>query len=307
MDRINIAQLNTEFGQLGRLTFGVGQGDLPLLEITHPQATALISLYAGQVLSFRPTSAPEDVIFVSDKAYYQSGKAIRGGIPICWPWFGPDPEGLGRGAHGFVRNRMWQMMRSQTTVEGETKVTLGLADTPETRAIWPHAFELNLVVTVGANLTVELITQNPGNTPFSITQALHTYFKVGDITQVQVLGLDGVRYLDKTDGGIEKLQTGNITIDREVDRIYQNVTAGDLVIVDPVYQRRICINAQGSKTAIVWNPWIEIATGMADLEDTDYQRFICVETANAATDRVTLAPDSEIRLRAHYRVEPGAG
>jgi glucose-6-phosphate 1-epimerase len=302
---MDIAQLNTNYGQLGRLKFISGQGDLPFLEITHPQATALISLYAGQVLSFQPKSATEDVIFVSDQASYQSGKAIRGGTPICWPWFGPDPEGLGRAAHGFVRNRMWKMMQSQTTVSGETQVTLGLSDTPETQAIWPHPFELSLVITVGASLTMELITCNSGNTPFTIAQALHTYFKVGGISQVQVLGLEDVRYLDKTDGSAEKTQVGSIKIDREVDRVYQNVTAGELVIVDPVYGRRIYITAQGSKTAIVWNPWIEIAARMADLDDADYQRFVCVETANAAADVVTVAPDSTARLMANYRVEPG--
>jgi glucose-6-phosphate 1-epimerase len=245
------------------------------------------------------------VMFLSDKAYYQSGKAIKGGIPICWPWFGPDPEGLGRTAHGFVRNRMWNMVRSLTTTDGDTQVILGLSDTPETQAIWPQTFKLTLVVTVGESLTVELITRNQGDAPFTLTQALHTYFKVGDINQVQVLGLDGVSFLDKTDGGVKKTQNGAVTISQEVDRVYMNVTAAELVIADTIFDRRICITAQGSKTAIVWNPWVEITASMADLDDADYQRFICVETANAADDVVTIAPGSEARLVANYRVERG--
>ncbi len=301
----SIAQLNTDYGLTDQLKFVEGKGGFPVIEVNNAKARAVISVYSGQVLSFQPQSEAQDVMFLSDKAYYQTGKATKGGIPICWPWFGPDPEGLGRAAHGFVRNRMWQVVRSLTTAAGDTQVTLGLSDTPETQAIWPHAFELNLVVTVGESLTVELITRNQGDAPFPVTQALHTYFKVGDINQVQVLGLDGGRFLDKADGGVEKTQVGAVTIAQEVDRVYTNVTAAELVIADPIFDRRICITAAGSKTAIVWNPWVEITAGMADLDDAAYQRFICVETANAADDIVTIAPGTEARLVANYRVQRG--
>jgi glucose-6-phosphate 1-epimerase len=150
---------------------------------------------------------------------------------------------------------------------------------------------------------VELITRNLADAPLSLTQALHTYFLIGDITQVQVLGLDQGSFLDKTAGGEEKTQVGAVTITQEVDRVYTNVTAPELVIADKALDRRICITAQGSKTAIVWNPWVEISAKMADLDDADYQRFICVETANAANDVVTIAPGAEARLVANYRVE----
>ena len=304
---MDIAQLNTDHGLTDRIKFVEGKGGFPFIEVNHAKATAVISLYSGQVLSFQPKSEAKDVMFLSEKAYYQPGKAIKGGIPICWPWFGADPEGLGRAAHGFVRNRMWNMVRSLTTAEGDSQVVLGLSDTPETQAIWPHAFELTLVVTIGESLTVELITRNQGDAPFTLTQALHTYFQVGDIHQVQVLGLDGVSFLDKTEKGVEKTQVGAVTITQEVDRVYTQVTAAELVIADPVCDRRICITAQGSKTAIVWNPWVDIAAGMADLDDADYQRLICVETANAADEVVTIEPDAEARLVANYRVERGLG
>jgi glucose-6-phosphate 1-epimerase len=299
----NIAQLNNDFGLANRLKFVEGNGGLPLIEIDNANAKAVISLYSGQVLSFQPKSAAQDVLFVSNKAYFQTGKAIKGGIPICWPWFGPDPEGKGRPAHGFVRNRMWGMAKSLETPDGNTQVTLTMTDTPETQAIWPHAFALSLVVTIGKSLTVELITHNQGDTPFTITQALHTYFKIGDINQVQVTGLEGIHYLDKTNGGHEKTQTGAVTVTQEVDRVYTNVTAPDLVINDASLARRIGITTEGSKTTIVWNPWIEIAKNMADLEDLDYLQFICVETANAADDVVTIAPGTSARLTANYRVE----
>ncbi len=302
---MDIAQLNLDHGLAEQLKFVEGKGGFPLIEINNAKASAAISLYSAQVLSFQPKTEAQDIMFLSDKAYYATGKATKGGIPICWPWFGPDPETLGRPAHGFVRNRMWNMVRSLTTSDGDTQITLGLSDTPETQSIWPQTFELNLVVTVGESLTVELITRNRGEAPFTVTQALHTYFKVSDINQVQVLGLDGVNYLDKTDGGAEKTQAGPVTIAQEVDRVYTNVTAPELAIVDPIFDRRICITAQRSKTAIVWNPWVDITAGMADLDDTDYQRFICVETANAANDIVTIAPGTEASLVATYRVKRG--
>jgi glucose-6-phosphate 1-epimerase len=299
----SIAQLNANFGLANRLKFVEGNGGLPLIEIDNANAKAVISLYSGQVLSFQPKSAAQDVLFVSNKAYFQTGKAIKGGIPICWPWFGSDPEGQGRPAHGFVRNRMWTIAQSLETPEGNTQVTLTMTNTPETQTIWPHAFVLSLVVTIGQSLTVELITQNQGNTPFTITQALHTYFKIGDINQVQVTGLEGIHYLDKTDGGSEKTQAGAVTVTQEVDRVYTNVTAPELVINDASLARRIGISTEGSKTTIVWNPWIEIAKNMADLDDLDYLQFICVETANAADDVVFIAPGASARLTANYRVE----
>jgi glucose-6-phosphate 1-epimerase len=159
-----------------------------------------------------------------------------------------------------------------------------------------------LVVTVGKALTVTLVTQNLGETAFTISQALHTYFQIGDIQQVQVLGLDGTTYLDKTDGGTEKPQVGAVTIGQEVDRVYLGVSAAELAIVDAQLNRQISIQSQGSKTAIVWNPWVEIAKSMADLADEDYRQFICVETANAANDLVTIAPGGEAQLVVVYKL-----
>ncbi|MEG3974312.1 D-hexose-6-phosphate mutarotase [Microcoleus sp. herbarium8] len=299
---MNIDQLNTDYGIADNLTFASGNGGFPMIHIDNGQAKAVISVYAGQVLSFQPATETADVMFLSEKAYYAEGKAIKGGIPICWPWFGPDPEDLGRPSHGFVRNRLWNVIETATAPDGATKVTLGLKDTEETRAIWPQAFELAIAITVGTNLTVELITRNLGDKPFPLTQALHTYFKVGDIKQVQVLGLENSQYLDKVDGGAEKTQAGAVVATGEVDRIYLDVT-NELVIDDAALNRRIRIQSSGSKSAVVWNPWVTISANMADLEDTDYQRLICVETTNAATDIVEVPAGGEFRLQAVYSVE----
>jgi glucose-6-phosphate 1-epimerase len=299
---MSIDQLNTDYGIAGHLTFATGNGGFPMIHIDNGQAKALISVYSGQVLSFQPATETADLMFLSDKAYYAEGKAIKGGVPICWPWFGPDPEGLGRPSHGFVRNRLWNVVSTSTTAKGATQVILGLQDTEETRAIWPQAFQLTIAITVGTTLTVELITRNLGDTAFPLTQAFHTYFLVGDINRVHVLGLENTQYQDKADGGVEKTQIGAVTIVGEVDRIYLDVT-NELVIEDAALDRRIRIKSSGSKSAVVWNPWVKISASMADLDDDDYQRLLCVETTNAATDIVEVPAKGEFRLTAVYSID----
>lgn len=294
--------LNAEHGIADQLAFTTGPGGLPFIRVRNAHAEALVSVYAGQVLSYRPRGGA-DVLFVSERAHYQSGKAIKGGAPICWPWFGADPQGLGRPAHGFVRNRPWSVWGTATTPAGETQITLGLVDTPETLAIWPHAFRLTLRITVGAALRLALTTCNTGTAPLTLTQAIHTYFAVADIAQTRVRGLDGCSYIDKAAGagGAVRVQTGDVTLAAEVDRVYTEVPSA-LSIVDGAGQRTVHIASQGSRTAVVWNPWSAIAAGMADLRDDDHLRFVCVETANAAPDGVRLAPDTEHTLAATVSV-----
>lgn len=272
------------------------------IEINNARAHATISTYSGQVLSYRPKSQQHDLLFVSEKAFYEEGKAIKGGIPVCWPWFGADPEDLGGPAHGFVRNRQWEVIKTESLSDGSTRVVLGLVDSDETRALWPYSFRLSIEITVGDSLRVTLLTQNTGNDTITISQALHTYFYVGDISKVQVLGLDGTTYLDKPDGFAQKTQSGPVVIDGEVDRIYTGVT-GELVIDDASLGRRIRIASGGCSTAVVWNPWIQIAAAMADLEDDDYRKMLCVETANAGPETVEIAAGDEYRLEAEYTIE----
>ena len=299
---MNTEQLNTEYAIPGQLKFIQGAGGLPFIEVTTANSSALISVYAGQVLSFRPAGEMDDLMFLSEKAYYQTGKAIKGGAPVCWPWFGADPQGLGRPAHGFVRNRMWNVVATETTESGAIRVILGLEDTPETIEIWPQSFTLMLEITVGKSLNLELVTRNTGAQLFPVTQAFHTYFKVGDISQVSVSGLEDADYIDKVDNSALKKQIGSVVINEEVDRIYLGVR-DELVINDIVLKRRIRIRSGGSKSAVVWNPWAKISAEMADLQDNDYRNLLCVETTNAATDVVEVSPGRESRLVANYSIE----
>jgi glucose-6-phosphate 1-epimerase len=299
---MTIETLNQRHAIADVLTFHTGMDDQPIAKIHNATATAEICLYGGHVLRYKPHRETEDVIFLSDLATCANGKAIRGGIPICWPWFGADPDGLGRPNHGFVRNRLWQTIATEAIDSGTTKLTLGLSDTDDTRAIWPHRFDLAIAMTVGPTLTVELTTHNTGNTPFTLTQALHTYFTVGDINRVRVRGLEGKYYLDKVDSDARKFQTEAIAIAGEVDRIYFDVPAV-LTIDDPALDRSIRTTSSGNTTAVVWNPWIEKAAAMGDLGDADYQQMICVETTNAASDVITVEPGETFCLSAIYQVQ----
>lgn len=297
---LTIEQLNSEFAIKDQLHFISGEGNLPFIVVENDKAAALISTYAGQVLSFQPADDGE-LLFLSKKAYYQQGKAIKGGIPICWPWFGADPEGSGP-AHGLVRNRQWDVLSTTALEDGSTQICLGISDNKETRNLWPHSFQLTIEITIGSSLTIELITHNSGTEPVTISQALHTYFEVGDISQVQVLGLENHDYLDKADNGLTRQQSGPVIIENEVDRIYTE-TQNDLFIDDTSLARKIHITASGSKTAVVWNPWAEIAASMSDLNNDDYQQFLCVETVNAVNDTVNIQPGNQYHLLVNYSIE----
>jgi glucose-6-phosphate 1-epimerase len=293
--------LNERFGIVDQLVFVKGKGGLLNAHIKNKYATAVVSLYAGQVLSYKPVDSTSDLMFLSEQAYYEAGKAIKGGVPICWPWFGADPQGRGRPAHGFARTSEWNVIESGTTSDGATRLVLELKLNETTRALWHGNIEAQLEIEVGKTLTIKLITTNLGEEVIELTQALHTYFSVGDIAQTSVKGLEEKNYIDKVDGSKQKTQAGAVTINSEVDRIYTEV-ANSLVIQDEKLNRRIFIHPAGSNSAVVWNPWKDIAANMADLGDEDYQHMLCVETTNAGPDVVNVAPGESYSLSAEYSI-----
>ena len=299
---MDIAELNRRFGIDGQLAFEAGPGDLVQAVVTSPKAHATISTYAGQVLSFRPTSAKDDLLFVSAKAYRQAGKAIKGGIPICWPWFGSDPNGKGGPGHGMARTSQWQVTGSRQLDNGDIELKLGFAIEPGAYEYWSLPLSLELVVTVGEALSLEMLTSNDSDAEVQLTQGFHSYFAVGDIAKVGVNGLDGVAYIDKLNESAEEIQSGRVEISGEADRIYHG-RIGELTIDDASLGRRILIQHEGSASAVVWNPWIDTARAMADLDDRDYERFVCVETVNAGPDLVSLPAGEQARISVNYRIE----
>jgi glucose-6-phosphate 1-epimerase len=300
---MDIEQLNSAFClNADELRIVPGKGNLPCIEIDNGKARALISIYGGQVLSYQPSNADSDLMFLSNLAYFAPPKAIKGGIPICWPWFGPDPEEKGRPAHGFARNSTWKIQQTGRLDNGDTLAILRLEADEANRNIWPYEFELDLQIIVGERLNLTLITRNKSDSRIYITQAMHSYFNIGDINQTRVLGLEGCAFIDKVDGEKRKQQEGSVSFAGEVDRIYQD-TPSRLTIEDRSMNRKIHIDSTGSQSAVVWNPWSEISTNMADLEDNDYQRFVCVETTNAADDLVSVEAGEDFQLNAIYTLE----
>jgi D-hexose-6-phosphate mutarotase len=297
----DLETLNESFAITDHIAFVSGAGGLPFAQIRNAFATATVSLHGGQVLAFQP-HGHGPVLWVSAQSLYQPGKAIRGGIPVCWPWFGPHPSDPAKPAHGFARTSLWSVLSAAALADGATQIRLRLADGDTSLALWPHAFDLRLVVTVGAELKVELIARNPGSAPYTYSGALHSYFDVSDIAAISIRGLDGCPYIDQVDGDQRKLQHGPITIASETDRVYLNTTE-TCAIEDPGLDRRITIAKAGSHSTVVWNPWVEKARRLADFGDEEYHSMVCVETANADGDSVTVAPGGEQRLTAIIGVE----
>ncbi len=283
----NIQMLNREFGAPGRIAFRPGICGEPIAVLVEEHGACEVSLYGGHVLSYRPTGH-SPVLWLSKSAMATPrGKAIRGGIPVCWPWFGAHPQGAGP-AHGFARTACWNLLNTSYD-SYSTSLSLVLEDSPETRSAWPHPFHLELKVSVGANLRVSLATTNTGSEPIVLTEALHSYFLLKDVREAKILGLDGIRYLDKAPGGIDGVQAGDLSFSAETDRIYVGAS-GPVEVDDPAIRRRIRIDKEGSDAAVVWNPWVGKAAKMTDMAPDDYLRFVCVETANAGGAPITVAP-----------------
>jgi glucose-6-phosphate 1-epimerase len=285
----NQAQLNQQFAIKDQLQFSHDSNGFVMIEITNQYAAAKISTYAGQLVSYQPHCETEDLLFLSDKAVYQQGKAIRGGIPLCWPWFGDDTSGFERPAHGFVRNQQWNVVATEALDDGRTSVILSTTDTEQTREFWHYAFILEIEIIIGSSLEVKLTTKNTDKHFFTITQALHTYFNISDVDNVLIEGLDGNPYIDKLDSFATKQQQGDISVSDEIDRIYQKAPKY-VTIKDSGFDRTITIGSYGCDTTIVWNPWSTSTSKIADLDKESYRKFVCVETANVFTDSLTIIP-----------------
>jgi glucose-6-phosphate 1-epimerase len=302
MSNSEVSALNTKFGLRGKVVFSQIPGGLIVARVRNTHATAHIALQGAHVMDWAPTKSLP-VIWLSKGAKFVPGKSIRGGVPVCWPWFGPHASDSKLPGHGYARTVMWELVKAEQFRDDRTQLTFRLIESDTTRAQWPHNTPVENIITVGPSLEVALVTRNAGSAPVTIGDAFHTYFHVGDIREARIHGLGGCPYLDKVDGGKKKQQTGAVTIGEEVDRIYLDSTA-DVLIDDPVLKRRIRIAKHNSRSTVVWNPWTEKAAKMGDFGDNGFLNMVCVESANADADVVTIAPGAEHRLWVNYSVEP---
>jgi glucose-6-phosphate 1-epimerase len=286
-----IDALNRRFEIPGIATVVPGSGGLAKVRVATPLASAEIYLHGAQVTSWQRAGA-EEAIFLSEHSHWQDGRAIRGGIPICFPWFrakADDPEAP---AHGFVRTRGWQLDSVTAGKDGSAAVTCSTGSDDSTRRWWPHEFRIVYRITTGKALHLELTVTNLGSSPFVFEEALHTYFRVGAAEGVRVRGLDQVAYLDNTDGNREKVQSGDVVLAGPTDNAYLD-TQGALELIDPALRRTLRTEKEGSATTVVWNPWRQGAASLADLGDDEWRQMACVEASNILQAAVSLAPGEE--------------
>jgi glucose-6-phosphate 1-epimerase len=300
MDSLDLAQLNQRHGLEGQLRFAPGPGGLATALVANPHAEGSLVLQGAHVLHYQPRGQ-QPLLWASQRSFYAPGKPIRGGVPVCWPWFGAHPSDPAKPGHGFARTSAWEVLNTRAAPEG-TLIELGLQSSPTTLALWPHPFSLRLCALFGAQLRVELHFLNTGDAPCTVSAALHSYFAVSQASAIAIGGLEGRPYFDKV-GGAPQHQEGPVRISEETDRVYQDTTA-ECRIEDPGLGRRICVAKEGSRSTVVWNPWIAKAARMEDFGDEEYREMVCVETANASPDQITLAPGAAHRLQAAIRAEP---
>ena len=261
-----------------------------VLSVEHPKCSAQVALHGAHVMSWCPTGQ-EEVLYLSPDAVYREGKAIRGGIPICWPWFNAHPSDSDLPSHGLVRNQFWELESTDVDDDG---VVATLRRTSEN---WIAIATIRM----GSSLEVSLESTNLADQELLISGALHSYFRVGDVREITINGLEDTDYLDTVGEHTVRHQTGVIRIDREVDRYYES--RGPVRLEDPVKKRSIVVEKEASPSTVVWNPWTEKAAALGDLPDEDYLAFACIEAAITNDRAVALSKGETHRFSTRISVE----
>jgi glucose-6-phosphate 1-epimerase len=287
---MNLDTLNQQFALGRHLRFDAGQGGLPSAVIDHPAATGRLYLHGSHLAAWKPAGHRE-VLFMSGQSWFEHDKPIRGGVPICFPWFGPHPSQSDQPAHGHARLKPWTVTRTQLVAEGvEIDMRLDL-----------DPFRVTHRVTLGPTLTLALHVENTSPTPERFEAALHTYLAVADARQIEIRGLDDTPYLDKMDNAARKRQQGHIRFTQETDRVYLNTTA-TCELIDPGFHRTIRIEKTDSLATVIWNPWTEKAARMPDFGNDEWPHMACIETANVADHAITLDPGTGHEMTATLSV-----
>lgn len=267
-----------------------GPVDYPIYEIAHPRCVARVALHGAQVLSWRPVDEDE-VLYLSPDAVFREGKAIRGGLPICWPWFNAHPTSPEMPSHGIARTRFWKFISAGESDDG-VELNFEMSE-----GIWSAAVTIRL----GDALEVILETRNPNQIPIVVSGALHPYFAVSDIGQVRIVNLDGADFLDTVGGTAQRQQKGALVFKGEVDSIYDS--SKSVLLVDDESGRTLLIEKSGSPSTVVWNPWVEKSALLTDLPDDGYRKFCCIEAAIANDKAVIVMPGTSSFLSMRVSVE----
>ncbi len=272
-----------------------GRGGLERLTLAAPEGEAHLYLHGAHLTHFQPRGE-RPILWVSEHSAFSPGRPIRGGVPICFPWFGPKAHDEAAPIHGFARLSRWSLTAVERGASGELMASLEMEASEDSRRFLPSAFRLRMTVTVSRVLRMALRVTNTGEAPLRFEEALHSYFAVGDVRRLAIGGLEGAAYVDKADGWARRtLGQAVLRITGETDRVFCG-RRGPITIEDPVWRRRLVVTRAGSATAVVWNPWQAKAKSMPDFGDEEWTGMVCVESANAMDDAQTLEPGDSHEL-----------
>lgn len=284
---------------LSSVSYQTNEFGVDYIQINNNHAKAEICLYGGHVTRFTPKTDNRERLWVSPNSLRDASRPIRGGVPICWPWFGDfkrsplflasEHQNATFPAHGFLRTQNWSV---ESVTENTNGTSLSLKPNTTTGIGFSHKAEVIFVVTVGRELTLDLITKNTGDAPLTYSCALHTYFAVDDISQTRLSGLSG-GYLDKTRGFNQFETPNNYQFTSETDRVH--LCTAETVTINHGFETGV--NSYGHDSLVVWNPWAENSTSMQDMTDDGYQSMLCVETAITQLPGRMLAPGELHSLR----------
>jgi glucose-6-phosphate 1-epimerase len=278
-------QLTSRFGLPGRIHFEAGNGQLTRAVLQSQGAEAHVYLHGAHVTHYRPVGQP-DALFLSRLSHFAPGKPIRGGVPICFPWFSNAHEP----AHGYARLEEWEVESTAQLDDHAVELVLRMTASPRKSSHWPHDAQVRFRVRLGTSLAMTLEVTNTSDGPVTFEEALHTYLAVGDVRQVKLRGLAGASFLDKSNAGKPAIQQNDALLFSEyTDRVYLD-TQATCIIDDPAWNRQIEVSKTNSNATVVWNPWIDRARQMEDFGDEEWPLMLCVETANVGKSTLALGP-----------------
>jgi glucose-6-phosphate 1-epimerase len=282
-----------------------GPAGLSLLRLSTPVARGELYLQGAHISAWAPAGEAE-VIWMSKASMFAPAQPLRGGVPICFPWFGPGRDSSMSPVHGYARLAEWSLASAED-VDGAVTLVLRLTDADVAglpgAVKWQHPFELTYRVSFGVELAVAFTVRNTGTEEFVFEEALHTYIGVQDIHRVRIEGLDGSQYFDRAPGAATErvTQVGPVTFTGETDRLYYSASPAS--VIDIAGGRRITVASDGSTNTVVWNRWIAKAAAMPDYGDEEWREMVCLEAANALVNAVTLNPGAEHTMSAQYAVD----